>query len=174
MSVRRAGRAELAEKIADLFCEEAVGIPWEWEDVVPLGGGDDPCLGGWGGAVRCHHLDENAFVEAAFEFVELPEGIHGNAGAEQAEGDGIRRGGDEAWVGSIADGADFPSVGCGWHGGAECSCDRLPDGVRHERTVDEEIHGGESLRVGAGIQCNLRGAEERACSGARGRCSLPS
>jgi len=174
LSVRGAGRAELAEEIVDLFCEEAVGVPREREDVVPLGWGDDPCIGGGRGAVRDRSADGDPFVEAALEFVELPEVVHGNAGAEQAVGDGIRRGGDEAWVGGVADGADFPSAGRGGNGRAECSCDCLPDGVRHERTVDEEIHGGRICGWGAGIQCNLRGVAERACSGARGRCNLCS
>lgn len=96
---------------------------------MPLGRGDDPCLGHWRVAVRCHYLDVGAFVEAAFEFVELSEGVRGNAGAEQAVGDGMGRGGDEAWVGCVADGADFPSAGGGGRGGAECSCDGPPDGV---------------------------------------------
>ena len=152
LSVRGAGRAELAEEIVDLFCEEAVGVPREREDVVPLGWGDDPCIGGGRGPVRDRSADGDPFVEAALEFVELPEVVHGNAGAEQAVGDGIRRGGDEAWVGGVADGADFPSAGRGGNGRAECSCDCLPDGVRHERTVDEEIHGGRICGWGAGIQ----------------------
>lgn len=156
-----------------MFREEAVGVPRGWEDEVPLGWGDDPCLGGWRGAVRCHHPDEAAFVEASFEFVELAERVHGNAGAEQAVGDGIRGSGNEARVGSMADGADFPSAGRGGDGGAECSGDCLPDGVRHERTVDEEIHGrGGSAGGVLGSSAICARNAERACSGMRGRCSL--
>ncbi len=140
-----------------MFGEEALRVPQVGKDIVTMCGGDDPCLRGGRGTVASSDADGGAFVEAAFEFVEFLEGVHGNAGAEESVGDGIRRGGDEAWVGSIADGADFPSMGGGRNGWAGCSSDGLPDGIRHERAVDEEIHGGRICGWGAGIQRKLRG-----------------
>jgi hypothetical protein len=165
--------AELGDEVAELFREEAVGVPWGGQDLMAAARGDDPCVCGEGDAVTGLNLQGDAIVEAALERIESLKGVCGDVGADEARGDGIGRCRDEAWVGNGADGADFPASGGGGDCRTDCPGDIPPDCIRHQGSVHEEVHAGSfpgRRKVDPAEFCQL--GEEGSCCGGWSRCSL--